>query len=157
MLLDYYNYKVNEITAQKLVCFFFETIFLERRNAFKFNAPLGVVLRNRLTGEYNYYWASQNNQTIFNNPILVKNVYDRDAVINSFQSLDLTTLVSRPNSKFAFEAVTNVTFYITDIPSTPIGSGVLLPPHLRYNLGLYTLSKAYKRKEYLDHKCFLGV
>ena len=56
MLLDCYNYEVNEITAQKLECFF-ETIFLERRNAFKFNASLGIVLRNRLTGEYTYYWA----------------------------------------------------------------------------------------------------
>ena len=53
-LLDCYNYEVNEITAQKLACFF-ETIFSERRNAFKVNASLGVVLRNRLTGEYTYY------------------------------------------------------------------------------------------------------
>ena len=155
-LVDCYNYEVNEITAQKLACFF-ETIFSERRNAFKVNASLGVVLRNRLTGEYTYYWASQNNQTLFDNPKLVKSVYDRDAVINSFQSLDLTTLVSRPNSKFVFQAVTNVTFYITDIPSTPIGSGVSLPPHLRYNRGMYKLSKDYRGKEYLDQKCFLGA
>ena len=152
-LLDCYNYEVNEITAQKLACFF-ETIFSERRNAFKVNASLGVVLRNRLTGEYTYYWASQNNQTLFDNPKLVKNGSDKDAVINSFQRLDLTTLVSRPNSKFVFQAVTNVTFYITDISSTPIGSGVSLPPHLRYNRGMYNLSKDYRGKKYLDQKCF---
>ena len=61
-------------------------IFAERKHAFKVIASVGEILKNLITRDYSYYWPLQNNQTVFENPKLVKNISDKDGVINSFQS-----------------------------------------------------------------------
>ena len=121
-------------------------------NAFKINASIGYILRNNETQELVYYWASRNNQLLFQQPLLINCQRDIDNFIESILSIDLKAHVLYPNSKFSFIKSTNITFYVTHQHGVPIGSGRTLPSYIMNNKGLYALVKT-RGIPYQDNLC----
>ena len=124
-------------------------------NACKVSVSFGYILRNTETGDLAFYWASRNNQLLFDQPKLVNCQLDIDNFIESILRIDLKSHVVYPNSKFSFIKSTNVTFYLTHLHGSPIGTGKVLPKFLMGNQGLYTLIKSNNSgKPYKDNLCF---
>ena len=62
------------------------------------------------------------------------------------------TRLSRPNSLFVVEVVSNITFFINKLKEHPIGCGINLPDFILNNPGLNALQKNYKNgKLYSDN------
>ena len=148
-----HNFKIIQFSSSELA-HYFQTIFKEQQNAFKFNISLGVILRNRVTGELAYYRSSQNNQLLFDETQLVRNSNDRALALDKLKNIGLIEAVDRPNSQWVFVEVTNVSFYVFKLLGIPIGSFVELPHHLLSNKGLYSLVKTWHGRPYSDKKCF---
>ena len=148
-----YNYKITCFSTFEL-CHYFRSIFTSQRNAFKFNISIGVILRNRVTGELAYYRSSQNNHLLLEQTFLVRNSNDRALALDKLQNLNLVEAVDRPDSQWVFVEVTNVSFYVFQLKGIPIGSYVDLPSYLLKKKGLYSLVKDHRGRHYADKKCF---
>jgi len=62
--------------------------------------------------------------------------------------------LSRPDSSWAVDIVTNITFFINKLKEHPIGCGINLPDFVVYNKGLYALQKSKESgKMYSDYLC----
>ena len=148
-----YNYQLTNLNNETLVNFA-RQVANAQTSAFKISASLGYVLRNNETQELVYYWASRNNQLLFNQPFLVNCQRDIDSLLESIVCLDLKAHVVFPNTRFSFIKSTNVTFYLTHLYGVPIGSSLILPTYLMRNKGLYTLVNAKRSGEkYEDNLC----
>ena len=64
------------------------------------------------------------------------------------------TRLSRPNSSWVVEVVSNITFFINKPKEHPIGCGINLPDFIINNAGLNALQKNYKNgRLYSDNLC----
>ena len=62
--------------------------------------------------------------------------------------------LSRPNSSWFVEVVSNITLFINKLKEHPIDCGINLPDFIVNNTGLHALQKNYKNgKLYLDNSC----
>lgn len=148
-----YNYQLTNLNNETLVNFT-RQVTNTQTSAFKISASLGYILRNNETQELVYYWASRNNQLLFDQPFLVNCQRDIDSILESVAGLDLKSHVVFPNTRFSFIKSTNITFYLTHLHGVPIGSGLNLPGYLMRNKGLYSLVNAKRSgKPYDDNLC----
>ena len=146
------NFQILDL-SNETIAEFARQIMSSQVNAFKINASIGYILRNNETQELVYYWASRNNQLLFEKPFLINCQRDMDNFIESIVHIDLKAHVVYPNTKFSFIKSTNITFYLTHLHGVPIGAGRVLPSYLMRNKGLYTLVKATNNKPYQDKLC----
>ena len=124
---------------------------------FKLNVSFGFILRNNETGQLQYYYASRNNDQVFEEPFQISTAADLQSVHQALQNLDVLEWVRqrRPNSKWVVEQVTNVTFFITKLRGHTIGRGTDLPAYLAENHGLVALDRNRQTgKIYIDNLCF---
>ena len=63
----------------------FENIFRRQTNAFQINLSFSFILQHRETGEYSYFYAS-NNQQILKSPKLIRNQQDLDNLLDFLAS-----------------------------------------------------------------------
>ena len=124
---------------------------------FKLNVSFGFILRNNETGQLQYYYASRNNDQVFEEPFQISTAADLQSVHQALQNLDVLEWVRqrRPNSKWVVEQVTNVTFFTTKLRGHPIGRSTDLPSYLTDNGGLLPLDRNHQTgKVYTDNLCF---
>ena len=155
-LLDWYNYRLSSLQPREIIQHL-EEIFADQSTVFKLNVSFGFILRNNETGDLQYYYASRNNDQVFQEPFQIATTTDLQQVRESLQNLDVLEWVRqrRPNSKWVVEQVTNVTIFITKLRGHPIGRGTNLPPYLSKNNGLLPLDRnARTSKIYNDNLCF---
>ena len=152
-ILSSYNFKLERFSVSEL-CYLFRQVFRKQKNAFKVNISLGVILRNRVTGELAYYRSSQNNQLLFDKARVIRNSRDKEQFLEMLGNVGLLEKVNRPNSQWTLAMVTNATFHVYKLTGVPIGAHVDLPEYLLRNKGLFSLIKNKKGKPYDDKKCF---
>ena len=139
-LSDWYNFRLTSLQPQE-ISNHLDEIFTDQSTVFKINVSFGFILRNNKTGELQYYYASRNNEQVFEEPFQITTAADLPQVCEALKNLDVLEWVSqrRPNSKWVVDTVTNVTFFITKIRGHPIGRGTDLPEYLSNKDGLLPL------------------
>ena len=118
---------------------------------------LGFILRNNETGALQYYYASRNNEQVFEESFQITTAADLQQVGEALLNLDVLEWVRqwRPNSKWVVEQVTNITFFVTKVQGHPIGRSTYLPSYLAENHGLVAFDcKRNNGKVYSDNLCF---
>ena len=135
-LLDWYNYRLSSLQPQELITHL-NDIFTDQSTVFKLNVSFGFILRNNETGALQYYYASRNNEQVFEEPFQINTAADLQQVREALLNLDVLEWVRqrRPNSKWVVEQVTNITFFVTKLRGHPIGRGTYLPSYLAENHG----------------------
>ena len=152
-VMDKHNFKLDDASSTELIKHF-KSLFTVQKNSFKVKISLGVILFNKSTEEYAYYKSSQNNQQLFDKPILIRNSSDKAAFIKKLEGTDLVESIKRPNSQWTVVKITNATFFTFKLTGIPIGAPLELPPHLANNTGLYSLTKNRRSLPYKDNLCF---
>ena len=141
-LLDWYNFRLSSLQPQELITHL-NNIFTDQSTVFKLNVSFGFILRNNETGALQYYYASRNNEQVFEEPFQINTAADLQQVREALVNLDVLEWVRqrRPNSKWVVEQVTNITFFVTKLRGHPIGRGTYLPSYLVENHGLVALDR----------------
>ena len=100
-----------------------EEIFQRKKRPFKVNFSFGFVLRHQVTGDLRYYYASRNNNLVLHTPILVKGHGDLGKDLRKLEEVDPFDYAywRKPNSQKVVVRVTNITWFITDVP----GAGLI--------------------------------
>ena len=155
-LLNWYNYRLSSLQPQELVNHL-EQIFTDQNTVFKINVFFGFILRNNETDVLQYYYASRNNNLLFDSPFQIVTAADLQQVRQTLEDTDILEWVrqQRPNSKWVVEQVTNVTFFVTKLRDHPIGRGKILPHYIVENRGIVPLDRdKNSKKPYKDNLCF---
>ena len=155
-ILDWYNFRLSSLQPQELITHL-NNIFTDQSTVFKLNVSFGFILRNNETGALQYYYASRNNEQVFEAPFQIITAADLQQVREALLNLDVLEWVRqrRPNSKWVVEQVTNITFFVTKLRGHPIGRGTYLPSYLAENHGLVAFDrKRHNGKAYSDNLCF---
>ena len=130
-------------------------IFHAQTTSFKLSISMSYILLNQETQEFEFYYASQNNQKLLEAPYFIGNLLDLSNLTRKLQSIDLKTHVNYPNSRFVFRKATNVEFYVTHLYNTPIGTSIVLPSYLKNNKGLISLVNSRQTgRPFNDNLCF---
>ena len=137
-LLDWYNYRLSSPQPQEVIRHLDE-IFTDQSTVFELNVSFGFILRNNETGALQYYYASRNNDQVFEEPFQITAAADLQQVREALLNLDVLKWVRqrRPNSKWVVEQVTNITFFVTKLRGHPTGRGQSLPPSLHRGKSRY--------------------
>ena len=134
----------------------------EKKRPFKVDFSFGFALRHWVMGDLRYYYASRNNNLVLHTPILVKERGDLGKVLRKLEEVDPLDYAYRrkPNSQWVVVRVTNITWFITDVP----GAGLIgscccgdggLPRHIKNNHGLHALERGNSGRAYRnDWMCF---
>ena len=155
-LLDWYNYRLSSPQPQEVIQHLDE-IFTDQSTVFKLNVSFGFILRNNETGALQYYYASRNNEQVFEAPFQITTADDLPHVREALQNLDVLAWVRqhRPNSKWVVQQVTTITFVVTKLQGHPIGRGQSLPHYIVENRGIDAMDRNYRTgKIYSDNLCF---
>lgn len=132
-----------------------ESVFKVQKTAFKLLISCSYILENIETGELSFYWATRNNQKLFEESHFIGRLDDVKNLGDKIKHIDLKAHVAYPNSKYVFRRMTNVVLYVTRLPNVPIGSTCALPPYLLNNKGLKTLARSYQTGQpFDDDLCF---
>ena len=93
-----------------------ETIFSAQSRAFKINVSVGLVLRNRISGEFRYFLACNKNNQLFPAPFLVQNRKQFQTFVKDLLT-DFTTNVTNSTGEdnWVFHDVTNLTVYVNNL------------------------------------------
>ena len=95
------------------------SVFRHQPQAFKINMSFSYILQNHETGEYRFFYAS-NNAQLLNIPKLIHDQEDLNKLLDQLASKDYPTFLKqhRPNSKWTIERIVNlcVILYIVDFP-----------------------------------------
>ena len=119
----------------------FEQVFCHQSQAFKINMSFSYILQNRETGEYRFFYAS-NNEQLLNIPKLIRNQEDLNKLLDHLESKDYPTFLKQhcPNSKWTIERIVNLRaiLYLIDFP---LGRLPKLPAYIRQNRFIIGLEK----------------
>ena len=99
-------------------------IFKMAGKAFKINASLGMILRNKETGEMRYF-APGPNLVSHRRPVLIHDAHSLNRFVKDLQAKDLNAWSneSRPTTKFVVVRITNIHYEVTKSAKL-IGGGV---------------------------------
>ena len=154
--MDWYNFRLSSLQPQELITHL-NNIFTDQSTVFKLNVSFGFILRNNETGALQYYYASRNNEQVFEAPFQITTSADLQQVREALLNLDVLEWVRqrRPNSKWVVQQVTNITFFVTKLRGHPIGRGQSLPHYIVKNRGIDALDSNRKNgKIYSDNLSF---
>ena len=156
-LSDWYNFRLASLQPQE-ISNHLDEIFFDQSTVFKLNVAFGFILRNNETGELQYYYASRNNDQVFEEPFQITTAADLPQVREALKNLDVLEWVRqrRPNSKWVGYSDKHHLF-CNKIRGHPIGRGTDLPTHLAENHGLVALDRDRNTgKVYIDNLCFFS-
>ena len=149
-----YNFQLNRLSVEEIKKYLF-MVFQDQSTAFKLKVTLAFILRNNEDQSLHFYYSSQNNQLLFNDPFFVGNLNDLHKFSQKIDEVDLVSHVLYPSSKFTFVRITNVTFFLSRILRCPIGAARQFPDHLKNVQGLYSLvADAKTGAPFTDKLCF---
>ncbi|XP_053391893.1 uncharacterized protein LOC128554633 [Mercenaria mercenaria] len=152
-IMSVYNFPLdNDVSMDQLMGFANE-IYRQEQQAFRLNLVFGVILQNRVTGEYRYF-VPYNNNGIFERPLYISRLRDLDNLRLNLQRRDILTdiLRIRPDTQWIPVLVTNVHFTVYNT-FYPLGTGDL-PDYLLKKESIYPLIKNRQNgKLYEDHLC----
>ena len=115
-------------------------IFLAQSSSFKINFAHSFMLFNPHEeleeDQYKFFYASENNSTVWEKPRLVRNLADMNAVIEEISNLDVLehARVQRPDTKWTVKQICATSFYIYPLENHYIGACCFngpLPPHIQ--------------------------
>ena len=132
-----------------------DQVFCHQSQAFKINMSFSYILQNCETGEYRFFYAS-NNEQLLNIPKLIRNQEDLNKLLDHLASKDYPTFLKqhRPNSKWTIKRIVNlrVILYLVDFP---LGRLPKLPAYIKHNRFIIGLDKNAKNsQQYKDNLCF---
>ena len=134
----------------------FLDVFYKQTCRFKINLSFGFILRNRTDGNFRYWRASNGVDRTLNHPLLISIFSDFETFLNKVFDQDMLekARLSRPNSFWVVEVVSNITFFINKLKEHPIVCGINLPNFIVNNAGLHALQKNRNTsKLYSDNLC----
>ena len=127
-----YNFPLNESSHEKLEDYL-DYIFERLPCAVKLNIYFGFMLRNQETDEFRYFYADKNNP-LFSSPVFIRDPVHLAFLKDRVEGEDFFEYVTqqRPNTKWRYFQLTNVTFRATLVRDIPLGClGISLPDWLR--------------------------
>ena len=86
-LLDWYNYRLSSLQPQELSTHL-GNIFTDQSTV-KLNVSFGFILRINETGALQYYYASRNNEQVFEEPFQITTAADLQQVHEALLNLDV--------------------------------------------------------------------
>ena len=137
-----------------------EKVFEELPCAAKVNLSFGYILKSNdeedLKKPYRYFYA-HDNQTLFDKAVTISDQSDLMFTLDRFEDEDFFAHIrsSRPNTKWRFHALTNVTFKATLLRNVPLGcKQTEIPDYIKKNKFIQTLTFNYmSRESYNDNLC----
>ena len=132
-----------------------ENIFQHQTNAFKINLSFSLILQHRETGEFQYHYASNNNQ-LLNSPSLIRNQQDLENPLDHLAAKDFPSHLKdqRPNTKWVIERIVSLGIHLV-MTTYPLGKPPHLPDYIKNNRFIIALGKDQNTaKTYKDHLCF---
>ena len=143
-----YNIRLVESSTLADVRDMLMAVFHQQSTSFRVNASLGLVLRDRFTGELRYFHSSVNNGRIHEEPFEINSLDHYNRFVDSLEQRDIVEYAraQRPNSKFIVVDVTNLTIFVNHTPEHPIGGrggDTELPDYLSKRRGLRTVDNKW--------------
>lgn len=87
-LLNWYNYHLSSLQPQELTNHV-EQIFTDQNTVFKINVSFGFILHNNETNELKYYYASRNNNLLFESPFQIATAVNLQQVQQTLVDTDI--------------------------------------------------------------------
>ena len=150
-----HNFKIMEINHEtvidKLDC-----VYNELPSSAKINISFGFVLQSvQIPEEFRYYYAADNN-LVFVNPMVLSNDSDLNFIKSKLRENEiLRNLINqRPDTKWKFYCVTNVTFFVFLLSGVPLGCiEQSIPSALVKNPLVKCFVSDCDKKPYQDNLC----
>ncbi|KAL5019000.1 hypothetical protein ScPMuIL_004722, partial [Solemya velum] len=150
-----YNVPVaNDISLERLMSEL-ENVYHRRRQAFRINVSLGVILRNAETGEYRYF-RPHDNDTLFDQPIVVTRRSDLVKLRERLSEIDFTTyfIRNRPSTAWKPYLFTNIRISVYGLQYALGCPNQLLPDYIAQNKSLHALQRDDRTQvHFTDHLC----
>ena len=130
-------------------------IFKQQKKSFKLNLSFSFILRDSETGNFRYYYAS-NNQRYLESPVLISDTQSLNRLIERLRNEDVLEwcMHQRASTKWLVYRLTNVVYYINKL-SFSIGGVPELPPHIVSHKFIISLVRNPKTgSPYSDNLCF---
>ena len=150
-----HNFKIMEINhetvIEKLDC-----VYNKLPSSAKINISFGLVLQSvRNPAEFRYYYAADNNP-VFLNPVVLSDVSDLNFIKSKLREDEiLPNLINqRPDTKWKFYCVTNITFFVFLLSGVPLGCITQnIPSILLKNKHVKCFVSDCEKKPYQDNLC----
>ncbi|KAJ8320616.1 hypothetical protein KUTeg_002203 [Tegillarca granosa] len=149
-----YNFPIDNTLSVDQLMQQANAIYLDQQHSFRLNMSFGVILQNRVTGEYRYFTAYTNHVT-FESPLFISKRSDLRQLELRLKRMDILAelLHTRPDTTWVPVLLCNVEYYITSTYYT-IGAGSL-PDYIINMRSITSLVTDYKGKPYKDQLCLL--
>ena len=134
-------------------------VFLRQSGRFKLNVAHSSILYNSELEDYKFFHASFNNENIWHRQRLIKNWEDMEAVAEELHNYDVLEQLfrQRNNTKSVVRRLCSTTFFVTVLPSHPLGSCCLddhIPQHIVKNSNLVHFLRDQHTHPIQDNLCF---
>ena len=135
------------------ICKVLDEAFAKITRVSKMNVSFGYILSNNETGEYRYYYSSDNT-TVLPKPKLVENFEQFKLLKQDIFSTDFIEKLTnfRDSTKWTFFCLTNVSLHATHLSRLPMGSTdqdvIDIPNFIKFSRSVWTLThnKSTKRR-----------
>ena len=150
-----YNFRLNSLD-EKFIDEKLDFIHSELPCAAKLNFSFGFVLQNiQNHGEFRYFYA-ENNNPVFHFPVIFSTLEDLEFIKERYEDENVfeSIIQQRPDTKWRFYCVTNVTFFVYLMPRVALGcTDVELPNALIRNKSVKCFLSDSNSKPYHDNLC----
>ena len=154
-----YNFQLTSIDAahtESKIQVILKDVLTDLPCAAKIHVSFGFVLRNVEDESFRYFYAEENNR-VLQHPVLVQNGNDMDNLLAMMEELDFREHMTshRPNTKWQFYCITNMTVFATLVLDTPLGcKDVEIPEQLSRHCELFTLTyDLVNKRSFNDNMC----
>ena len=128
------NFNINDLLDQ-----IHKTIMSNQNSRFKINFSFGYILKNIESDALCFFHPSYNNHCVLNTAKLISNSNELSRFLEIVSDFDFLENFARPNTKWRYLSITNITFYVNKLRKAVIGQSVTLPPFLVHNQGVHNL------------------
>ena len=150
-----YNFRLISLD-EKFIDEKLDFIHSELPCAAKLNFSIGFVLQNiQNHGEFRYFYA-ENNNPVFHFPVIFSTLEDLEFIKERYEDENVfeSIIQQRPDTKWRFYCVTNVTFFVYLMPRVALGcTDVELPNALIRNESVKCFLSDSNSKPYHDNLC----
>ena len=150
-----HNFKLVEL-SHEIVINKLDFVYKDLPSSAKINISFGFVLQSvHNSDEFRYYYAADNNP-VFLNPLVLSDDSDLSFIKSKLRSEDfLPNLINqRPDAKWKFYCVTNVTFFVFLLSGVPLGCiQQPIPSALVKNPLVKCFISDGEKKPYQDNLC----
>ena len=113
-----YNFTIDSTYTYENLKDVLKEIYRNQQNVFKINLAFGFILYQTGTGEFKYYYVSNNNM-LFDSAITITSMEDLDNFMKKVINLDLATnyYLKKPSSSWVLAGLTNEQIYVYRLQS----------------------------------------